>query len=141
MHDCEDVDVYLHCTSRPIIEACRGVRFTTLPASHLPPRAAAAAAASATETEQSTTSKEEVSASQALHNSPNLYDQVDDFKWLKSEPSPNWSVMKDSERVAEEVWREVVPGGMGRSVGDILKAVGISGAGGGAVAAASEEKS
>jgi tubulin-specific chaperone C len=54
-----------------------------------------------------------------------MYDQVDDFKWLKSEPSPNWSVLPPSERVPEEVWREVVPGGPGWGVDDILKSVGI----------------
>lgn len=31
MHDCKDVDVYLHCASRPIIEDCTGVRFAQLP--------------------------------------------------------------------------------------------------------------
>lgn len=31
MHECENVDVYLHCASRPIIEDCKGVRFAVLP--------------------------------------------------------------------------------------------------------------
>jgi hypothetical protein len=35
MHDCEDVDVYLHCTSRPIIENCKGIRFAELPKFHV----------------------------------------------------------------------------------------------------------
>jgi tubulin-specific chaperone C len=31
MHDCMEVDVYLLCTSRPIIEDCSGIRFSPLP--------------------------------------------------------------------------------------------------------------
>lgn len=31
MHDCKNVDIYLFCASRPIIEDCIGVRFAPLP--------------------------------------------------------------------------------------------------------------
>jgi hypothetical protein len=31
MHECENVSVYLDCASRPIIEDCTSIRFTTLP--------------------------------------------------------------------------------------------------------------
>lgn len=31
MHDCKNVDVYLMCSSRPIIEDCSGVRFAPIP--------------------------------------------------------------------------------------------------------------
>lgn len=31
MHDCRDVDIYLLCTSRPIIEGCSQIRFAPLP--------------------------------------------------------------------------------------------------------------
>lgn len=31
MHECKDVDIYLICSSRPIIEDCSGVRFAPLP--------------------------------------------------------------------------------------------------------------
>ena len=31
MHECKNVDVYLMCSSRPIIEDCRSVRFAPLP--------------------------------------------------------------------------------------------------------------
>lgn len=31
MHECQNVDVYLHCSSRPIIEDCKGIRFSALP--------------------------------------------------------------------------------------------------------------
>lgn len=35
MHDCRNVDVYLHCTSRPIIEDCTNIRFAPTPRSHV----------------------------------------------------------------------------------------------------------
>ena len=31
MHECIDVVVYLRCSSRPIIEDCRGIKFAPLP--------------------------------------------------------------------------------------------------------------
>lgn len=33
MHDCKNVDIYLHCSSRPIIEDCSNVRFSPIPES------------------------------------------------------------------------------------------------------------
>jgi tubulin-specific chaperone C len=56
----------------------------------------------------------------------NLWDQVDDFKWLKSEPSPNWSTLPVNQRLQEDIWTTVVPGGPGVGLDDILKKVGIS---------------
>jgi tubulin-specific chaperone C len=55
----------------------------------------------------------------------NNWDQVDDFKWLKAEHSPNWSILPKMERLQEEVWTTVVPGGQGMGLDDILKKVGI----------------
>lgn len=28
----------------------------------------------------------------------NQWDQIDDFKWLKAEKSPNWSIISEEER-------------------------------------------
>ena len=124
MHDCHNIVVYCHVTSRPIIEDCSGVNFTTLPHSHLDELSTQTKpAAEGTQAESSPS--ETTPARPNLHESPNLYDQVDDFKWLKSEPSPNWSILDPAERLPEDVWREVVPGGPGRSVEDILKGVGV----------------
>ena len=57
----------------------------------------------------------------------NQWDQVDDFKWLKAEHSPNWSVLPEEQRIGEEVWTKDVPGGPGISVDDVLKKVGVAG--------------
>lgn len=56
----------------------------------------------------------------------NLWDQVDDFKWLKVDQSPNWTVLPEEERLKDEVWREAVPGRPGAGTEDILKEVGIA---------------
>lgn len=31
MHDCKNVDIYLHCASHPIIEDCSNIRFAPMP--------------------------------------------------------------------------------------------------------------
>lgn len=45
---------------------------------------------------------------------------------MKSESSPNWSIMPEGERIADDVWLNVVPGKPGKDLHDILDAVGIS---------------
>jgi hypothetical protein len=99
MHNCVDVDVYLSCSSNPIIEDCTGVRFTRVPKHYV-----------------------------LEHNhhegaeGADKWDQVEDFKWIKPEPSPNWSLLSDNDSVSEEVWGEMVPGGPCWSLEDILRA-------------------
>ncbi|KAK1705133.1 tubulin binding cofactor C [Colletotrichum lupini] len=97
IHECRNVDIYLHCSSHPIIEDCSNMRFAPLPPSF--------------DTTEDPTK--------------NQWDQVDDFKWLKSEPSPNWSILPEEQRLAEEIWTKVVPGERGKDLHDILKAVGV----------------
>ncbi|EXJ94742.1 hypothetical protein A1O1_03139 [Capronia coronata CBS 617.96] len=108
MHECENVDVYLYCTSRPIIEDCKNIRFAELPKLHSELMSSAQTGTPAPDT------------------APNQWNQVDDFKWLKAEPSPNWSILPTEASVPDETWREIVPGGPGWSVKDILKAVGLN---------------
>ncbi|KAK0625259.1 tubulin binding cofactor C-domain-containing protein [Bombardia bombarda] len=98
IHECEGVDVYLWCGSHPIVEGCRGMRFAPVAGGYTTDQ----------ETEEN-----------------NQWDQVDDFKWLKADHSPNWSVLPEGERIPEEVWKNVVPGGPGVGVDDILKKVGL----------------
>lgn len=56
----------------------------------------------------------------------NHWDEVDDFKWLKAEHSPNWKILPEEQRIKEDVWTNVVPGGPGVGLDDILKKVGIT---------------
>ncbi|PSN62554.1 TBCC-domain-containing protein [Corynespora cassiicola Philippines] len=96
MHGSKNVDVYLHCSSRPIIEDCENVRFAPLPEAFVTPE---------------------------VSSYPNLWDQIDDFKWLKAEPSPHFSILPASNRIEESVWKDKVPGGHSVSLNDILRAV------------------
>lgn len=56
---------------------------------------------------------------------PNQWQEIDDFKWLKPTPSPNWRLLPRDEYVDERVWAEIVPGGPGHGLDEILAAVGI----------------
>lgn len=35
MHDCHDVDVYLYCSSKPVIERCENIRFGEIPQAYV----------------------------------------------------------------------------------------------------------
>ncbi|KAL4779811.1 tubulin binding cofactor C-domain-containing protein [Aspergillus varians] len=100
MHDCENVDVYLSSSSNPIIEDCFGIRFGRIPRAY-----------------------------QALDHdrldAEDRWNLVEDFKWIKAEPSPNWSLLAQDAGVPEEVWTEIVPGGPCWSSDEILRAVNI----------------
>lgn len=81
MHEANNVDVYILCPSRPIIEDCKNIRFAPLRKEGLGPTWEAVGS--------------------------NMWDQVDDFKWLKSEHSPNWEVLPEAERVEGRVWNDI----------------------------------
>ncbi|KAG7293761.1 hypothetical protein NEMBOFW57_003818 [Staphylotrichum longicolle] len=98
IHECRNVVFYLHCVSRPIIEDCKGVRFAKVPESYL-------------------TDKEKAET--------NLYDQVDDFKWIKATSSPNWSVLPDEEAIPDATWKKALAGGPGVIVDDTLRSLGV----------------
>ncbi|THW30321.1 TBCC-domain-containing protein [Aureobasidium pullulans] len=98
MHESKNVKVYMLCKSRPIIEDCEGIEFAELPGCY---------------------------ATEKDAEIQNLYDQVDDFKWLKAEHSPNWSVLDKDKYIKNEVWKDIVPGSPTSGVEDILKAVGV----------------
>ena len=46
----------------------------------------------------------------ANRQSVNQWDQIDDFKWLKAEPSPHFSILPALERIGEDVWKVVMAG-------------------------------
>jgi hypothetical protein len=116
MHDCKNVDIYLHCASRPIIEDCSNVRFSPIPECYV--SQAFNIFIICTDNAQMTTQETPVQ---------NQWDRVDDFKWLKAEHSPNWSTLPDEEKLKEEVWTDVVPGGPGVGLEDILKKIHLPG--------------
>jgi hypothetical protein len=96
MHGSKKVDVYLHSASRPIIEDCVGIRFAPMP---------------------------HALESLAIAQSVNHWDQIDDFKWLKAESSPNFSLLDEAGRLGNEVWRGKVLGS--EDLGEVLRVVRI----------------
>lgn len=96
MHDSRSCHVYLLTTSRPIIENCSAIRFAPLP---------------------------EIYRTEVDEQTEDHWQQVGDFNWHRSEPSPNWSILDVSQRVKPDVWRDAVPSQPGVGVEDILKAV------------------
>jgi tubulin-specific chaperone C len=100
MHNSRNCDVYLQTSSRPIIEDCSGIRFAPLP---------------------------EIYRTGEDGGGGDEWQNVDDFKWLREEPSPNWGVLPAGERVSETVWREVVSGNSRVGLEEMLKAVAITG--------------
>ncbi|EPS26925.1 hypothetical protein PDE_01865 [Penicillium oxalicum 114-2] len=97
MHNCSNVDVYLSCSSNPIIEDCSNIRFARIPKAYA------------------------LDHDRLDHD--DRWSQIEDFKWIKPEPSPNWSLLDASDAIPEEVWAEIVPGGPGWSLEDILHAI------------------
>ncbi|KAK3941331.1 tubulin binding cofactor C-domain-containing protein [Diplogelasinospora grovesii] len=99
IHECSNTTLYLYCRSHPIIEDCSGMRFAPAPKRYL-----------------SEDEREEL----------NQWDQVDDFKWLKAEHSPNWAILPEEERVPEEVWKTIGDGGDDDGgVDGILRRIGV----------------
>ncbi|KAK1753086.1 tubulin binding cofactor C-domain-containing protein [Echria macrotheca] len=98
IHECENVDIYLHCLSHPIIEDSKGMRFAPAPAKYL---------------------------SEKHEKEVNQWDQVDDFKWLKADHSPNWSILPEEERLGAEAWNKTLQGEPHEAVEDILKKMGV----------------
>ncbi|KAK6852295.1 tubulin-specific chaperone c protein [Apiospora arundinis] len=99
IHECENVDLYLHCGSHPIIEDCSGMRFAPIPAAY------------------DTGKADEI-------GSDNQWNQVDDFRWLKAESSPNWRVLPEEARIPDDIWQNTVSGSL-TSRKRILRSVGV----------------
>lgn len=103
IHNSHNCDIYLLTPSRPIIEDCSNIRFAPLP---------------------------KVFMREGEEGRLNLWDQVDDFQWLRKEASPNWKVLPPEHRVKEGAWKEFLTVGEGLWVEQILGRVGLLGASG-----------
>lgn len=78
-HNTTDTQVYLHVTSRAIVEDCRGISFAPFSWSY-------------------PTLDEDFTVS-GLDQERNNWSQVDDFNWLAAgTPSPNWTVISEADR-------------------------------------------
>lgn len=99
MHDCHNVDIYLECGSHPIIEDCDRIRFAPLP---------------------------QTLKIDAGSKDNDYWGKVRDFKWLKAEASPHWTIKPESERVREEVWSQMLSAEPAVSIERIFQVVGLS---------------
>ncbi|PHH52785.1 N-acetylglucosaminyl-phosphatidylinositol biosynthetic protein gpi1 [Ceratocystis fimbriata CBS 114723] len=79
IHECHNVDIYLHCGSRPIIEDCSGLKFAPVTEYYAPGDLLGA----------------------------NQWNQVDDFKWPRANASPNWSVLPKEKAIEDDVWKDI----------------------------------
>ncbi|KAF3158376.1 hypothetical protein TWF788_004761 [Orbilia oligospora] len=100
LHDSSDLDVYLRCRSRPIIERCKGVRVSFLP-----------------EVLKGILDGDDNKDDDEEGVEEDKWNQIDDFNWLKEgRPSPNWRVLEEGERIKREMWERVLEDNSG--VGD-----------------------
>ena len=84
IHDTEDVDFYLRVLSGPIIEHCARVRFAPYAVTY--PFLDAEL-------------KEAGMPAEEPDPVAGIWSQVNDFRWLKTERSPNWSLVPNDERL------------------------------------------
>ncbi|EPY27814.1 tubulin-specific chaperone C [Strigomonas culicis] len=97
LKDCHNVQVYVWCTSTPIIETCDGMGFG--------PYACWRGLLSSTMDGVRAASHEEWAQSvgdvQDVERAKTAYTTIDDFQWIKKTQSPHWRVME------EETWVHV----------------------------------
>ncbi|KAF9927806.1 hypothetical protein FBU30_002851 [Linnemannia zychae] len=87
MHTSNNMNIYIHVTSEPIIEDCTNMRFAPygqiLPAKEL----------------------DRLFEIAQLNQAINLYDRVKDFNWLRQQQSPNWRLLDENELEPDVVAR------------------------------------
>src|SRR5277367_2106469 len=83
MHDSEDTEVYLSCSSRPIIENSTRIGFAEYPAVIGKPIGIV--------------SEREDWLVKGL---------VEDFLWLRKQQSPNWRILQDT--VGDDTWTKII---------------------------------
>ena len=83
MHDSRDTDVYLSCSSRPIIENSTNISFSEYP--NVIGKTIGIA----------------VDSGEWLDK-----ELVEDFNWLRKEHSPNWRISQDA--IGDDTWTQVM---------------------------------
>ncbi|XP_054991251.1 tubulin-specific chaperone C [Sorex araneus] len=82
VHTTRDTRVFLHVTSRAIVEDCSGIQFAPFTWSY--------------------PGMDKDFEASGLDRSKNHWNDVDDFNWLaRDEASPNWSILPEEERVRQ----------------------------------------
>lgn len=81
IHDSTKIDFYVRIQSNPILEDCHELRFAPYPLVG--------------------NELEKQLLSHKMNHETGMWSQVNDFKWLKTHQSPNWSILPESERQTE----------------------------------------
>lgn len=103
MHDSINCRIYLKTSSRPIIEDCGRLQFAPAPRTFL--------------------YETEANGEEAENEEDGLWANVDDFKWLKPEPSPNWSKLPSGERLSPSTWETLL--GTPEDIRNALQSAGV----------------
>ncbi|XP_041032014.1 tubulin-specific chaperone C [Carcharodon carcharias] len=85
-HNTKDANVYLHVTSRAIVEDCTGVSFAPFNWKY--------------------EGIEKDFELAGLDRTKNNWNIIDDFNWLASDHSPNWSILAEESRITD--WDEIL---------------------------------
>lgn len=86
IHKSRDTDVYSHCTSRTIIEDSKTLKFAPLPSQWVRSTKRLYIAFD--------TNRRKVPSRNVSQGTSNLWDQIDDFKWLQTATaSPNYTLL------------------------------------------------
>ncbi|XP_078085840.1 tubulin-specific chaperone C [Mustelus asterias] len=85
-HNTKDANVYLHVTSRAIVEDCTGVSFAPFNWKY--------------------EGIEKDFELAGLDKTKNNWNIIDDFNWLASDHSPNWSILAEESRITD--WDEIL---------------------------------
>ncbi|KAJ1975436.1 hypothetical protein H4R33_006654 [Dimargaris cristalligena] len=107
IHTSHHLTFYLHAASHPIIEDCDKIVVMDYP----PPLKPAASLSTGMESNRTAASEttRTIWERAALLETANLYDQVNDFKWLRRQASPHWRVGTGSTSTAipSELWDQM----------------------------------
>jgi hypothetical protein len=103
MHDSTNCRIYLKTSSRPIIEDCGRLQFAPAPRTFL--------------------YATEANGAEVENDEDGLWANVDDFKWLKPEPSPNWSKLPSGERLSPSKWEALL--GPQEDIRNVLQSAGV----------------
>ncbi|GBG26860.1 Tubulin-specific chaperone C [Hondaea fermentalgiana] len=80
IHDSTRCDFYLHVLSRPIIEHCNALRFAPYGLSY------------------KGLDSQVQAAGLAAPRAADMWKDVDDFRWLRQQQSPNWAILDEADR-------------------------------------------
>ena len=126
-YKCDNCAIYLHCTSKPVIELSDRIKFAPLPSilvSLLSFRVLDLCSKTSPTHKQfqdifnqsgnvylpATRLTIAQGDGSPQHQKSNSWDQVEDFNWLHNDASPHWKVIPKDDRICDELWQAAFHG-------------------------------